>query len=94
MSSFRVMRVVKSGDSIRENQCFDTDLNKTSETTGNLSRISIKRSSLETTDSKDSGHGLTSLDKFPSMKNIGIIQNPNQTFCFQALCCLYAACNK
>lgn len=40
---------------IRDNQCLDTDFNKTSERTGNLTKISVKRSSLQMTDCTDKG---------------------------------------
>ena len=61
---------MKFGDLIRESHCLDTDLNKKSESIGNLAKISIKRSSLEMTDCTGSGRFLDCLkspDEFPAV---------------------------
>ncbi|GJZ82370.1 hypothetical protein Tco_0647543 [Tanacetum coccineum] len=76
MLGIRLRRRVKFGDVIRDNQCLDTDLNRRSEITGNLSKISINRSVLDMTVHTDEGSLLSVMcssdDALPSSSPVTI----------------------
>ena len=63
---------MKFGDVMRESHDFDTNLKRCSEISGNLRKISIRRSSQERTLCTDEGSSLSPVPLIDAVVSIGI----------------------